>query len=46
MAMPGVVPDGGNSAVSVAARGDRLVLVADDGQESHAWWMGLPTIDR
>lgn len=46
MAMPGAVPDGGNSAVSVAARGDRLLLVADDGRESRAWWMGLPTIDR
>ncbi|MGK5672594.1 hypothetical protein ACSNOB_07100 [Micromonospora sp. URMC 106] len=46
MAMPGAVPDGGNSAVSVAARGDRILLVADDGQESRAWWVGLPTIDR
>ncbi|MFG3704400.1 hypothetical protein ACGF7U_06650 [Micromonospora sp. NPDC047670] len=46
MAMPGAVPDGGNSAVSVAARGDRMLLVADDGRESRAWWMGLPTIDR
>ncbi|MFI7645413.1 hypothetical protein ACIBTZ_04910 [Micromonospora sp. NPDC049460] len=46
MAMPAVVPDGGNTAVAAAAQGDRLVLVADDGQTSRAWWTGLPVIDR
>ncbi|MEH1099368.1 hypothetical protein [Micromonospora sp. CPCC 205561] len=46
MAMPTVVPDAGNSAVAVASLGDRLLLVADDGEGSRAWSVGLGSVDR
>ncbi|MCX4388437.1 hypothetical protein OG777_16050 [Micromonospora peucetia] len=46
MAMPGAVPDGGNTAVAVASQGDRLLLVSDDGETSRAWSVGLPAVGR
>lgn len=46
MAMPVAVRDAGDTAVAVASQGDRLLLVADDGSASRAWWAGLSTADR
>ncbi|MEU9508094.1 hypothetical protein AB0D32_17660 [Micromonospora sp. NPDC048170] len=46
LAMPGAVPDGGDTAVAVASQGDRLLLVSDDGEASRAWSVRLPTVDR
>ncbi|GAA2706424.1 hypothetical protein GCM10010429_17160 [Micromonospora olivasterospora] len=44
--MPVAVPGGGDTAVAVAAQGDRLVLVADDDRGASAWWAPLPGVDR
>ncbi|MER7418205.1 hypothetical protein ABT346_15730 [Micromonospora peucetia] len=46
LAMPGVVPDGGDNAVAVASQGDRLLLVSDGGDTSRAWSVTLPITDR
>ncbi|MFF5073734.1 hypothetical protein ACFY2R_21675 [Micromonospora olivasterospora] len=46
MTMPVAVPGGGDTAVAVAAQGDRLVLVADDDRGASAWWAPLPGVDR
>ncbi|MCW3816995.1 hypothetical protein ONA91_21340 [Micromonospora sp. DR5-3] len=46
MALPVVVPDGGDSAVAAAFGEDRLMLVADDGVRSRAWWASVPVADR
>ncbi|MET9299996.1 hypothetical protein ABZX66_11790 [Micromonospora aurantiaca] len=43
---PVPVPDGGDAALAVAVRDDRLLVVADDGKTSRAWWGALPTVDR
>ncbi|MEU0080135.1 hypothetical protein ABZY58_19715 [Micromonospora tulbaghiae] len=43
---PVPVPDGGDAALVVAVRDDRLLVVADDGKASRAWWGTLPTVDR
>ncbi|WP_435151918.1 hypothetical protein [Micromonospora aurantiaca (nom. illeg.)] len=40
------MPDGGDAALAVAVRDDRLLVVADDGKTSRAWWGALPTVDR
>ncbi|TDC36316.1 hypothetical protein E1211_13715 [Micromonospora sp. 15K316] len=36
--MPVEVADTGETAVAVAAQGERLLLMADDGAASRAWW--------
>lgn len=36
--VPLTVVDGGDTALAVAGDGDRLLLLADDGRGSHAWW--------
>ncbi|MCM0674429.1 hypothetical protein NCC78_06965 [Micromonospora phytophila] len=46
VALPVAVPDAGGAALAVASWGDRLLLVADDGLGSRAWWAGVPTADR
>ncbi|MFD4204609.1 hypothetical protein ACFWRG_01315 [Micromonospora tulbaghiae] len=43
---PVPVPDGGDAALAVAVRDDGLLVVADDGKASRAWWGTLPTVDR
>ncbi|WP_143193930.1 hypothetical protein [Micromonospora sp. CB01531] len=44
--LPVAVPDGGDTAVAAAFDEDRLMLIADDGGESRAWWAAVPTVDR
>ncbi|WP_146604012.1 hypothetical protein [Micromonospora deserti] len=44
--MPVGVPDTGDTAVAVAAQGDRLLLLADDAQGSRAWWMAVSEFSR
>ncbi|WP_258395457.1 hypothetical protein [Micromonospora saelicesensis] len=46
MIMPQPVPDSGDTAVAVTSTGDRLLLVADDGKTSRAWWAGVSDLDR
>ncbi|MFU8872623.1 hypothetical protein [Micromonospora sp. SL4-19] len=46
MVLPVVVSDGGDTAVAAAFGGDRLVVVADDGAGSRAWWAAVPIVDR
>ncbi|WCN79892.1 hypothetical protein [Micromonospora sp. LH3U1] len=46
MTMPQPVPDSGDTAVAVTSTGDRLLLVADDGKTSRAWWAGVSDLDR
>ncbi|MFJ8578757.1 hypothetical protein [Micromonospora sp. NPDC093277] len=46
LALPVAVPEGGDKAVALASVEDRLVLVADDGVGSLAWWTGLPIAGR
>ncbi|WP_222864361.1 hypothetical protein [Micromonospora sp. WP24] len=36
--MPVVVADTGETAVAVAAQGERLLLIADDGRGPRVWW--------
>ncbi|MFJ8686943.1 hypothetical protein [Micromonospora wenchangensis] len=36
--VPLTVVDGGDTALAVADGDDRLLLLADDGRTSHAWW--------
>ncbi|MEU1756081.1 hypothetical protein ABZ436_25995 [Micromonospora matsumotoense] len=36
--VPLTVVDGGDAALTVAGGEDRLLLLADDGRGSHAWW--------
>ncbi|WP_194822263.1 hypothetical protein [Micromonospora sp. S-DT3-3-22] len=36
--VPLTVVDGGDTALAVAGGDDRLLLLADDGRASHAWW--------
>ena len=43
---PVPVPDGGDAALAVAVRDDGLLVVADDGKSSRAWWGALPAVDR
>ncbi|MBU8856090.1 MULTISPECIES: hypothetical protein [unclassified Micromonospora] len=43
---PVPVPDGGDAALAVAVRDDGLLVVADDGKTSRAWWGALPAVDR
>lgn len=43
---PVPVPDGGDAALAVAVRDDGLLVVADDGRTSRAWWGALPVVDR
>ena len=43
---PASVPDGGDAALAVAVGDDGLLVVADDGKTSRAWWGALPVIDR
>ncbi|MEV0806752.1 hypothetical protein [Micromonospora sp. NPDC050200] len=44
--VPVAVPDGGDTVLTVVAGEDRLLLLADDGRGSRAWWGRLPTVDR
>lgn len=44
--VPVVVPGGGDTALAVAAQGDRVLVVADDAQGSRAWWAGVPSVER
>ncbi|MBC9005208.1 hypothetical protein H9X94_25010, partial [Micromonospora aurantiaca] len=43
---PVPVPDGGDAALTVAVRDDGLLVVADDGKTSRAWWGALSAVDR
>ncbi|WP_328852079.1 hypothetical protein OG994_02585 [Micromonospora globbae] len=44
--MPAEVPDRGDAAVSVVAHGGRLLVSADDGRGSRAWWAPVSAVDR
>ncbi|MFI7214426.1 hypothetical protein [Micromonospora maritima] len=43
---PAAVPDRGDAALAVAAGDAGLVVVADDGKSSRAWWAALPGVDE
>ncbi|MFF5172181.1 hypothetical protein ACFY3U_06060 [Micromonospora sp. NPDC000089] len=44
--VPVGVPARGDAALAVAAGDDGLVVVADDGKSSRAWWAALPDVDE
>ncbi|WNM37695.1 hypothetical protein RMN56_21365 [Micromonospora halotolerans] len=44
--VPAAVPDRGDAALAVAAGGAGLLVVADDGESSRAWWAMLPDVDE
>ncbi|GHJ13781.1 MULTISPECIES: hypothetical protein [unclassified Micromonospora] len=44
--VPASVPDRGDAALAVAADKAGLLVVADDGKSSRAWWAALPAVDE
>ncbi|WP_433529106.1 hypothetical protein ACQPYA_22655 [Micromonospora sp. CA-263727] len=43
VALPVTVPSGGDTGLAVAFQGDRLMVLADPGNGSRAWWARLST---